>query len=79
MIDLEASLALCQLNRLPDMLSARKNLARRYHELLEPVAGRTVAFRLPDISRTRVWYRYALEMTRVPASEVIEHFRVYGI
>jgi perosamine synthetase len=79
MTDLEASLALCQLNRLPEMLTARRNLARRYHALLEPVANQTGAFQLPDISRTRVWYRYPVEMTRLLASEVIERFRVYGI
>jgi perosamine synthetase len=79
MTDLEAALALCQLDRLPGMLSARQTLAERYHELLAPEAGRTSAFKLPGISRSRVWYRYPIEMDTVRAREVVEHLKCYGV
>lgn len=79
MNDLEATLALCQLQRLKDMLATRQRLAKRYDELLSPEANRTGPFLLPDVSETRVWYRYAVEMSQLPARDVVERLLRYGI
>jgi dTDP-4-amino-4,6-dideoxygalactose transaminase len=79
MTDLEASLALCQLDRLKDMLAARQELATVYHKLLSCEADRTGAFRLPDIFRPRVWYRYTVEMKQVSAKWMVNRLRYYGV
>jgi dTDP-4-amino-4,6-dideoxygalactose transaminase len=79
MTDLEATLALCQLDRLQDMIVARQELAKRYHDLLAREATCTNMFRLPDISRSRIWYRYAVEMRNAPARAVVDHLDRYGI
>ena len=79
MNDLEATLALCQLQRLKDMLASRQSLAKRYDELLSPEANRTGAFLLPCISEIRVWYRYAVEMLQLPGRDVVENLMRYRI
>ena len=79
MTDLEAALALCQLDRLGEMLSARKRLAERYHQALSGTARETGAFRLPAIGLNRVWYRYVIEMCCAPAVEFIQKLRRVGI
>jgi perosamine synthetase len=79
MSDLEAALALCQLDRLPDMLSARRKRAEQYHAMLAREAERTRAFNLPDITSARVWYRYPVEMARVEAREVVHQLLRFGI
>jgi dTDP-4-amino-4,6-dideoxygalactose transaminase len=75
MTDLEASLGLVQLKRLPDMIAAREVLAQRYDERLRGIDGLT----LPDPARHRVWYRYAIEMTRLSAVEAVRRLRSYGV
>jgi dTDP-4-amino-4,6-dideoxygalactose transaminase len=78
MSDLEASLVLAQLERLPDMLAARAVLAERYLEQLSEAAGSGV-FRLPPKGTRRIWYRFAVEMSRVPAETVVNDLRPLGI
>jgi perosamine synthetase len=79
MTDIEAALALCQLRRLPEMIHTRQQLVNRYDELLSAEAKRMGLFRLPSVSHTRVWYRYAVEMIGIPARDVVEKLRPYGI
>ncbi len=79
MTDIEATLALCQLQRLKEMLACRRALAERYHEAFSRLAERTEVFRLPDISHNRVWYRYAVEMRSKPAANISRQLRVWGI
>ena len=79
MTDLEATLALCQLERLNDMIAARQKLAERYCELLAPEADRNGCFRLPNDLQPRIWYRYAVEMLGVPAKAVVEQLEQYGV
>jgi len=79
MNDLEAALAICQLRRLDAMLAARERAALLYNESLTPLAQSTGAFRLPDPSKRRVWYRYVLEMASSSAFEVTRGLRKYGV
>jgi len=78
MNELEASLVLAQLERLPEMIAARDALAVRYLErLAESVLGSV--FRLPTASSERVWYRFAVEMLSTPAERVIDDLQALGI
>lgn len=79
MTDIEASLVLCQLERLEDMIAKRAAIAGRYDALLAPEAERCGRFRLPDLSRPRIWYRYAVEMLEGSAREVIDLMASYGV
>ena len=74
--DLEAALALCQLDRLDATLSARARLAERYRVLL---AGASDALRLPVETGDRVWYRYAIELTRMSAAEAVARLKRAGV
>lgn len=58
MTDIEATLALCQLDRLEDMLRARRARAEIYSRALAGIPGIT----LPRDAADRVWYRYALQV-----------------
>jgi perosamine synthetase len=69
MSDLEAALAIPQLERLPETLAAREALAARYSELLEPLAARG-ELELPAAAAGRVWYRYAVRLLRADARDV---------
>jgi perosamine synthetase len=77
MTDLEACLALCQLQRLQEIIHARQLLAEQYHEMLSRETGGS--FRLPDISCQRIWYRYAVEMLRTPARTVVQNLERFGV
>ena len=66
MTDFEAALALCQLERLPDLLSRRDALAGRYTSLLATKAGEA-GYTLPPPLEGRVWYRYAVTVDDAPA------------
>jgi dTDP-4-amino-4,6-dideoxygalactose transaminase len=78
MSDLEASLVLAQLERLPNMLVARAALAGRYLERLSETANAGV-FRLPPKGTQRIWYRFAVEMLHLPAEIVVNDLRPFGI
>jgi dTDP-4-amino-4,6-dideoxygalactose transaminase len=75
MNDLEATLTLVQLGRLPELLAARERLAARYTERLAGVAG----LALPAAAGGRVWYRYAVESLRVPAAALAARLRERGV
>lgn len=78
MNDLEAALILAQLERLPDMISARETIARRYFDMLSgPSLDRL--YRLPTDSKERVWYRFVVEMLFRSADTVVESLQRYGV
>lgn len=80
MNDLEASLVLAQLERLPEMLAAREAVAFRYLEQLGDSRFRTI-FRLPPRNKERVWYRFAVEMLTTSAETVVlglERFSIHA-
>lgn len=76
MTDLEAALALCQLERLPRMLARRTELARRYTDLLAPQADEG-GFFLPEERPRRVWYRYVVAVN--DAQAVAAQMAVHGV
>lgn len=78
MNELEASLVLAQLQRLPEMIAAREILATRYMERLADSKFGSV-FRLPASSGERVWYRFAVEMMKIPAETVVADLKRAGV
>lgn len=78
MTDIEASLALVQLSRLSDILARREDRARRYHSSLEPLY-RAKLVELPIDVPGRIWYRYAVRLTRHKATSVVEKMVAEGV
>ena len=76
MTDLEATLALCQLDRLPWALARRTELACIYNNAFEPLA-RDRMCDLPVNPTGRVWYRYAVAVEA--AKEVIAELARRGV
>lgn len=76
MTDLEAALALCQLERLPHLLSLRDALADRYDSLLAPRTDEA-GLMLPPMLSGRIWYRYTVAAP--DASSVITRMASRGI
>lgn len=76
MTDLEAALALCQLDRLPWALTRRAELARNYGDAFAPLARERQCY-LPVNAAGRVWYRYAVAVD--DADEVIAALARHGI
>ncbi|WET79863.1 DegT/DnrJ/EryC1/StrS family aminotransferase [Amycolatopsis sp. QT-25] len=56
--DVQAAIMNVQLDRLPDLLSARRSVAKRYHEAFENLPGLDVPVELPD--REHPWQAYLL-------------------
>lgn len=79
MTDIEAALASCQLERLPEMLAARERLAARYDPLLRDAAQASGEFRLPTAQAPRAWYRYAVELHEKPAKMLAGRMRRFGV
>lgn len=78
MNDLEASLVLTQLKRLPELIAARETIASRYVDMLSgPALSR--AYRLPTDSPERVWYRFVVEMLTASAETVVNGLERSGI
>jgi dTDP-4-amino-4,6-dideoxygalactose transaminase len=77
--DIHAAIASCQLERLDQMIGARGERAQRYQTRLAPAARRTGAFRLPAGPPSRVWYRYAIELTDRMAVDVVDGMRQRGV
>jgi dTDP-4-amino-4,6-dideoxygalactose transaminase len=78
MNDLEASLVLAQLKRLPEMISARAALAQRYGELLGS-SQENHFFRIPDVRQRRVWYRFAVEMVQAGGESIVSGLERRGV
>lgn len=78
MNDLEAAVALCQLQRLPAMIEARQKAAGIYDHALSSQPSPTI-LRRPDFFATRVWYRYVLELVQSSAPVMINHLESHGI
>lgn len=78
MTDIQAAIALTQIEKLPSMLEARATLAVRYHEWLEAAENAGLLRRPPRIEG-RVWYRYVVELTRNKASQIARAMHARGI
>ena len=78
MTDIEAAIARVQLRRLPATLERRRTLAARYTERLAPLAGRELLV-LPREVPGRIWYRYAVRLTRHRALDVAQQMQRGGV
>jgi perosamine synthetase len=74
--ELAAVLALCQLDRLPELVARRRELAARYHRLLAPLARDR--FALP-VDEERIWYRYVIALGRHVAADVVSDLARLGV
>jgi dTDP-4-amino-4,6-dideoxygalactose transaminase len=79
MNDLEASLVLAQLQRLPEMIARREALALRYVELLSASDAAGRVFGLPHVNGRRIWYRFVVELRGGLAQEFMEELRKQGV
>jgi dTDP-4-amino-4,6-dideoxygalactose transaminase len=78
MSDVEASLVLAQLERLPEMVAKREALALRYIDLLSSAPSGTL-FRLPPRDEKRIWYRFVVEVLSGDAQQFVEELRQEGV
>jgi perosamine synthetase len=78
MTDIEAAIAQVQLNRLPDILAHRSRLACRYDAMLQPLSDEGLVT-LPPATSGRIWYRYALELQRHTAANVVMRMANFGV
>jgi dTDP-4-amino-4,6-dideoxygalactose transaminase len=78
MNDLEASLVLSQLKRLPELISARESIANRYLDMLSDSQSAEL-YRLPAKTKERVWYRFVVEMLTESAKTVVDRLQRLGI
>jgi dTDP-4-amino-4,6-dideoxygalactose transaminase len=78
MSDVEASLVLAQLERLPEMVAKREALALRYIDLLSST-GSGKLFRLPRSDEKRIWYRFVVEVLSEDAQQFVEELRSEGV
>jgi dTDP-4-amino-4,6-dideoxygalactose transaminase len=78
MSDVEASLVLAQLERLPEMVAKREALALRYIDLLSSAPSGTL-FRLPPWDEKRIWYRFVVEVLSEDAQQFVEELRSEGV
>jgi perosamine synthetase len=69
MTDLEAAMALVQLDRLEEMLDRRAERALDYLRLLGPLAEDGLVV-LPTSVEGRIWYRFAVQLTRHDAARI---------
>jgi dTDP-4-amino-4,6-dideoxygalactose transaminase/RimJ/RimL family protein N-acetyltransferase len=79
MTDLCAAIALCQAQKLPELLRARHELAERYHAQLGRHHLDADVVQLPEPDEDRIWYRYAVTMRRPCAREIIEELARRGV
>ncbi len=75
MTDIEAALVLCQLDRLCDMLAARRACAAIYNRAFAGIPR----IRLPEERGERVWYRYALALAPQHMAEARSRLGEAGI
>lgn len=68
MHNIEASLSLEQLKRLPEMISSRHEIALEYHKGFSELPSSIIS--LPDINTNRIWYRYTIKVNQ-PIDELI--------
>jgi dTDP-4-amino-4,6-dideoxygalactose transaminase len=78
MSDIAAGMMLAQLDRLPDLLAARRQVAARYAELFKDFELVTVPAEVPD--REHVWQSYVLTLDpSVDRGEVALRLREQGV
>lgn len=78
MTDVEAAIALSQLNRLGEILRLRAERAAVYEQTLAPLAEQGLVV-LPESNQHRIWYRYAARLLRHDAAEVCDRMTARGV
>lgn len=78
MTDVEAVLALSQLNRRADILDRRAQRAHRYNEMLKEFV-KDGLIELPVTTPGRIWYRYAVRLTSHMAPVIAMRMAACGV
>jgi perosamine synthetase len=76
--DVEAAVALVQLDRLDEILQRRARAADRYAQALAPLAERGLVVLPPDVAG-RIWYRYAVRLAGAGAASVCARAPEHGV
>lgn len=78
MTDIEAAIARSRLSSLPETVSWRQRLALEYYETMKAQLLDKY-FTLPEIEKTRIWYRYTVVMPEDKLDQIIYRMRQSGI
>ncbi len=76
MHNIEAALSLVQIERLPEMISSRNQIAQNYHNNFSDLPASIIS--LPDININRIWYRYTIRVNK-PIDELMHNLSLDGI
>jgi perosamine synthetase len=76
--DIQAALAIAQLQKLDEILELRQAVAQRYHTLLRGLVESGL-IALPLDTPGRIWYRYAIQLKQHLASTIGEHMRQFRV
>lgn len=77
MTDVEATIGLCQLDMLEEMIQKRQQFAGRYNDSLGFLTQ--FGIQLPENSSDRIWYRYVIKVPEKEISTFKKHLNNYEI
>jgi perosamine synthetase len=76
--DIQAALAISQLQKLSEILNRRQAVAQRYHTLLAGLVKKGLIV-LPLDTPGRIWYRYAIRLKKDLAGNISQRMRVFRV
>lgn len=78
MSNIDASVSLCQLERLSPMVAMRRETAEYYQTAFSKLREKFPDFTIP-VFEPRIWYRYVVYCKSIPSDELINELRANGI
>lgn len=78
MSNIDASLSLCQLNRIKSMVKMRQEIADGYQEMFSKLQTEFSEFVLPAFEK-RIWYRYVVYCKNIKAAKIISELQSNGV
>lgn len=78
MTDIQAALALVQLDRLSEIVTRRAERSQLYNQRLQPLANQGLLI-LPPETPGRLWYRYAVRLARHLAADLAAKMAEFGV
>ncbi len=79
MTDLEATLALAQLNKIKGSIAKREYIAQNYLKAFNKSAAIGNRFELPPRDKKRIWYRFVMLLKNIIAAQAITFLRRKGV
>ena len=78
MSDIHASVSLCQLKRLNEIIVSRLNIASTYDQYFKEMKNKFPDFIKPKFEN-RIWYRYVIYIQGIKAKKIIQELEKKGI